>query len=87
MRFMREAWVLLSCAAGDAMCCEDGVDCAGAALGFNGGGVAELMVGPALATGDRERWVVWRLKGDTGGAAPPICGGGGGDVTNGAFFS
>lgn len=57
MRFMREAWVLLSCAAGDVMCC----DRAGSALSFNAGGVEELAVGPALAAGDRERWAVWRL--------------------------
>lgn len=53
--------MLLSCAVGDVMCCEDGIDCAGAALSFGAGGVEELVVGPALATGDRERWAVWSV--------------------------
>lgn len=55
VRFMREAWVLLSWAAGDVICCEDGVDRMGAALSFGARGVREFAVGPALAVGDRQR--------------------------------
>lgn len=61
MRFMREAWVLLSWTAGDVICCEDGVDCVGAALSLGAREVREFAVGPALATGDRPRWAVWRV--------------------------
>lgn len=94
MRFMREAWVLLSWTVGDVICRKDGVECAGGALIFGAGGVKEVAVGPALATaaGDRQRWEEWRVlicsEGPTlCGAALPISGGGGGEVTGVAFFS
>lgn len=38
MRFMREAWVLLSREAGDVNCCEAGVEPVGAVLSFDVGG-------------------------------------------------
>lgn len=54
VRFMREAWVLLSRAAGESV---------GAVLSFGAGGRKELGAGAALAraAGDRLRWEAWMV--------------------------
>lgn len=94
MRFMREAWVLLSRGAGDVICCKAGVKSAGAVLNFGARGEKELGVGAALArdAGDRLRWEAWMVFiWVTGamlrGGAVCSCGAGGGEVTSEGVFS
>lgn len=94
MRFMREAWVLLSRGAGDVICCKAGVESVGAVLSFGARGEKELGVGAALAraAGDRLRWEAWMVFiWVTGamlrGGAVCSCGAGGGEVTSEGVFS
>lgn len=94
MRFMREAWVLLSRAAGDVICCKAGLGSVGAVLSFGAGGKKELGVGAALAraAGDRLRWEAWMVfiwvtGALLGGRAVPSCGAGGGEVTGEGVIS
>lgn len=87
MRFMREAWVLLSWTAGDVICWDDGVDRAGGALIFGAGGGKEFVGGAATDAGDRQRWEEWSGLIWLEGAALPSSGGGGGDVTSEAVWS
>lgn len=94
MRFMREAWVLLSSGAGDVICCKVGVEYVGAVLSFGAGGEKKLDVASVLAraAGDRLRWEAWMvfiwvtgtvLK----GGAVFSCGAGGGEVTSEEILS
>lgn len=63
MRFMREAWALLSRGAGDIVSGKDGVRFVGTALSFGGGGEQNWGAGAVLAraAGDRLRWEAWMV--------------------------
>lgn len=94
MRFMREAWVLLSRGAGDVICCKAEVESVGAVLSFGAGGEKNWGVGAVLATaaGDRLRWEAWMVfiwvtGAMLGGGAVFSCGAGGGEVTREKVFS
>lgn len=95
VRFMREAWVLLSRAAGEVICCKVGVESAGAVLSFGAGGEKNWGVGAVLAraAGDRLRWEAWMVfmwvTGAVvrGGGTVFSCGTGGGEVTREDVFS
>lgn len=91
---MREAWVLLSSAAGDMTCCKAGLESVGAVLSFGAGGEKELGVGAALAkvAGDRLRWEAWMVfiwvtGAALRGEAVSSCGAGGGEFTSEGGFS
>lgn len=87
MRFMREAWVLLSRGAGEVM--NAGDESEGAVLSFGAGGGKKWGVGAVLAraAGVRLRWEAWIvfiwITGATlRGGAVFRCGTGGGEVTS-----
>lgn len=94
MRFIREAWVLLSRGAGDMICCEAEVEPVGAVFSLDVGGEKKLGVCTVLAraTGDRLRWEAWMVFIWVTGAiltegAVFSCGAGGGEVTSEEIFS
>lgn len=88
MRFMREAWVLLSRAAGEVTCCEAGVETVGTVLSFGAGGENWKLGARSLrAAGDRLRWeawmvFIWVIGAALRGGAVVRCGAGGGEVTS-----
>ena len=94
MRFMREAWVLLSRGVGEMICCEARVGPVGTVLSFGAGGEGNWNVGACLAraAGDRLRWeawmvFIWVIVAALRGGAVFSCVGGGGDVTSVEVFS
>lgn len=94
VRFMREAWALLSRGAGDVICCEARVESVGAVLSFGAGGEKNWGVGAVLARAaeDRLRWdawmvFIWVTGAILRGGAVFSCGAGGGGVTSEEVFS
>lgn len=88
MRFMREAWVLLSRGAGEVICCKAGVESVGTVLSFGAGGEENWRVGADLAraAGDRLRWEAWMVF-IWVTVVVLSCGAGGGEVTSEDIFS
>lgn len=94
MRFMREAWVLLSSGAGDVICCKAEVGSVMAVLSFGAGGEKNWGGGALLAraAGVKLRWEAWMVfiwvtGAILAGGAVFSCGAGGGAVTRDEVFS